>query len=280
MTRFRFTTEELELLAIFEEGPSLEATAKAYGRDPTVVSRILKRISEKGPVLEKISGRWRLTAAGRNLNALTKDMSAAQGAILNEETVLRVGSNREFVTRMLVPALAPLRSKLKVSSMVIKSYEQGCEKALLDGQIDIALDCGRPFASDIAFKLCAAEPMAIVCSAEFHRRHREAFRREAHRELPVIACERLGPDRAAGYQIAFHFNDVAAARAACLEGLGWMMAPIYAVKDELASRRLLRPYDQAKVHEKYGVWWLRSRRYLGDQVKVLEQWLAQADFGE
>lgn len=280
MTRFHFSTEELELLAIFEESPSLEATAKAYGRDPTVVSRILKRISEKGPVLEKISGRWKLTDLGRSLNSLTKDMTLAQGAILNEETVLRVGSNREFVTRMLVPALAELKPKLKVSSMIIKSYEQGCEKALLEGQIDIALDCGRPFASDIAFKTCAAEPMDIVCSAEFLKKHRDAFKRDDHRSLPVISCERLGPDRAGGYDIAFHFNDVAAARAACLEGLGWMMMPIYAVKEELADKRLVRPYDKAKVHEKYGVWWLRSRRYLNHQVKTLEQWLSKADFGE
>lgn len=280
MLRFVFSSEELELLAAIEGNPGLEKIAEAYGRDPTVISRMLKRISEKGPVIEKISGRWRLTDQGRKLNSLTKDTWLAQKAILHEEIVIRIGSNREFVPRVLAPELEILSKRMGLSSLVIKSFEDGGERALLEGQIDIALDCGKPFSSDISFKTCAPEPISIVCSPEFFKKHREAFKKNQYGDLPMISCDRLplrvyDPGAKTPLVQPYQFNDIAGARAACINGLGWMFAPLYAVKSELKAKQLVKPYARDWAIEKYGVWYLRERVHLQSYVKILEDWLSK-----
>ena len=280
MTRFKFSTEELELLSAFEQLPSLEAVSNSLGKDPTVVSRMLKRIAEKSPVLEKVSGRWKITDTGRKLNSITKDLCNCQNAILEEEVILRIGSNREFIPRVLVPSLEKLKARLNVSTLIIKSFESGTENPLLNGQIDIALDCGRPYASDIAFKSCAPEPMSIVCSPKFLKKHKENFTEDNFLNLPMIYCDRLGFERfdtekTRNLRVDFHFNDISAARAACVQGLGWMLIPSYAVCDEIDKKLLVKPFDKDWGFEKYGVWWMRSRKHLSPYIKIFEEWLSE-----
>jgi nicotinamidase-related amidase len=85
MTRDRFplSSEQLELLLAFEAtGGSLTRLAEVLRRDPSVVSRNLTRLGEDAAVLEKVAGRWRLTDAGKRVNAASRHYLGQLGETL------------------------------------------------------------------------------------------------------------------------------------------------------------------------------------------------------
>ncbi len=277
--KFLLTSEELELLMAFETNRSLEQLSLTLGRDPTVISRALKRIASKAPVIEKLAGRWSITPMGRKMNSATIDLLLASDVILRESTSLRIGSNQQFVPRVLVPSIEILLEELKVENLTVKTFAEGTERALLDGQIDVSFDCGKPHSNEISFKQCIEEPISIICSPSFYAKNRLSFDEENLKDIPMILCDRLLPDRLApeeqiGQRGSLYFNDIASARAACLHGLGWMFIPLYAARTEIEARRLMCPYKKSWGREKYGIWWLRSRKFVIPSVKILANWLS------
>ena len=88
---FILTSSEAYLLIQFEQNPSLEALANTLHRDPTAISRQLKRISEKGDFLVKASGRWRITQSGMRINQATKDYILSQNKVLDKKIHLKIG---------------------------------------------------------------------------------------------------------------------------------------------------------------------------------------------
>lgn len=85
--KFPLTSEQLDLLMAFEaaEG-SLVRLADNVRRDPSVVSRNLARLAEDAPVLAKVGGKWRLTTAGRRVNALSREYLTELAKTLARDT--------------------------------------------------------------------------------------------------------------------------------------------------------------------------------------------------
>ena len=81
--RFPLSSDQLDLLLTFEaaEG-NLGRLSAGMLRDASVVSRNLTRLGSDAPVVEKVDGKWRLTAAGRRVNELSRAFIADLGATL------------------------------------------------------------------------------------------------------------------------------------------------------------------------------------------------------
>ncbi len=75
--RFKFTTEQLELLLAFEEARGLADLSEVLHKDPSVVSRNLQRLFEIAPVLKKEDRKWQITDLGKELNKESKKFSVA-----------------------------------------------------------------------------------------------------------------------------------------------------------------------------------------------------------
>src|SRR5690242_6249668 len=71
-SKFPLTSDQLELLLSFETNGSLSALSQNLGKDPSVISRNLQRMSEAMPVVVKQQGRWQITAFGQEVNSLTR----------------------------------------------------------------------------------------------------------------------------------------------------------------------------------------------------------------
>ena len=125
--------QEAELLLAFEGTSGLEAVAQILGRDPTVISKQLKRIANKTPALSKVGGRWQLTDQGKKLNQLTREYILGQQAVTAEVASLRIGTNREFGTRILAKDIQSFLKCIGPAVVTLKLYESGIESALLDG---------------------------------------------------------------------------------------------------------------------------------------------------
>lgn len=275
---FILTNDESEILLAFENHPSIEKLSIVLRKDISNISRALKKIHEKLPVVEKQNNRWQLTELGKKLNQNTRDAIQFQQTLLKQQTYLKIGTNREFASHILGERFSEIQSLLPDTQLRICAFEEGTEKALLDGVIDIGIDCERPFSPDIAYKLLLPEKIVLVCSAEFKKINALEIKQNRIFELPHLLCDRLSPDHLLKKQdyhlnIKASFNDIATTRSACVAGQGWALLPQYSVQHELDKKKLVLVDVDIKGESSYGVWWLRSRKYLEPQIENLKNWL-------
>lgn len=278
MARMLLSDTDLELLLEFENNSSIDSLSRSIHKDPTVISRQLKRIAEKADVLTKIAGRWTLNESGRRINQATRDFIKIQSSILVKENHIRIGTNREFASRIIAKDIATIKELIGAHSIALNTYEYGIENALLAGEIDLGFDCGRPQSPEIQFKHIQSEELTVVASPDFYINHlKKNILITELIELPHIFCERLNPGELMGIRdsvknIIFSTNDIASARGACLESCGWAFLPTYAVRQEidLGLLRIVEPFQY--TNEYYGVWKLRSRVHLNEEFLNLTKW--------
>ncbi|MBS1960796.1 MAG: substrate-binding domain-containing protein [Bdellovibrionales bacterium] len=271
------SSSEAELLAALEFSPALEALGRALGRDPTVVSKQLKRIAERTDFVRKTRGRWALSDAGKAFNRIHADYLFAQGALRRQKRNLRIGTNREFASRVVAPHFAELRRLFPETALALYARDGAIEESLLAGEIDLALECGKPWSPEVNFRQAVDEPIVAVAAPAIARDFiAKKFAHSAER-TPYVACDRLSFERLSGGAlaagvIAARTDDVATARALCVAGVGWALLPRYAVRAELKRGALLE-LGAPKYRERYGVWALRSRVALRESRDRLQTWL-------
>ncbi len=273
------SSDDCALLLRFSESNGLANLAQSLGRDISVVSRKLQRLASEVPVLEKHGGRWSLTPLGREVVQWTRDAVSSQSRLLQRPHSLRLATTREFAARILSPALPELRKRLPLLELEIYSFEGGTEEALLEGNVDIAIDCGRPQSPDIRFQLLAKEEVSLFASPAFLRNH--VIKKQEDLYLaPHVEFLRLPPSRylllkAQVYKRFARFNDIAACRAAAVAGCGWALLPTYAVREEIENGKL-RHLDLFSIEqENYGIWWLRDRKALKPYLGVFAAWMKE-----
>lgn len=279
---FILTSEECELLVVFESNSSLEKLANAIGRDISNVSRSLSRIATKLPVVEKMSGRWVLTEQGKKLVQQTRDSVQFQRSLFQKQTWLRIGTNREFSARVIGKNLDGIQTLFPDSHLRIMAFESGTEQALLDGLIDIGIDCERPFSPEISFKTSVKESIVVVASPKFKKEHQKEIRDGSFFGLPHLLCDRLAPDRILmksenPLNTLASFNDIATTRSACQLGMGWALLPRYTVQEELDRGLLVEIESIGGGESTYGVWWLRGRKYLQPIALGVQSWLKKIE---
>lgn len=278
--RFLLTSDECELLLELEKAQTIEKTAKAVGKDSSGVSRQLSKIAQKYPAIEKRAGKWVLTEVGKRLNSISRDTIQIQQQLAEEQTILRIGTNREFAARVLAPQLSHFRELFGSTQLIIYTFEYGTEAALLSGQIDVGLDCERPNDPEIAYKLLADEPIIKVCSKKFKTKYKTEIQEKHLERIPHLLCERLYPDKILlqkenRQHIVACFNDIATARAACVSGLGWALLPHYSVREELKQGQLVQIENSPTGKAKYGVWWSRTRYSNKKAIHSICEWLKE-----
>ena len=273
------SADEAEVLCHFEMYASLELLSLKLGRDLTVLSKIWKRISEKADTLVKAGGRWKLTESGKLLNQATRDYIHSQNSIIKGKYLLRVGTNREFAARVIAPNILQFQQCFPNREIAISVFESGSEAALLDGRVDLGFDCGRPESPDIFHKSFLDEELATVATPGFYLQHRRSFQKGDFSQAPHLLYDRMPPDKYMGQhgrflKVLLQTNDIASARAMCLQGIGWALLPKYSVQEELNAGSLKLCHPQQYERERYGVWRLRSRKHLITDFTSACNWLS------
>jgi len=281
-TQFPLSSDDCELLLEFELYPSLIELAAKMQRDHSIIARAIKRLSERFPVVEKKNGKWVITELGRRINESSRVALMNQISTLNEQSSIKLGTNREFSSTILVSDFQVLRDIFQNMQISISTYEKGVEKALIDGKIDIGLDCDRPYSPEISYKLVIDEPILAVASKNFIKYFKNEINLGKYTELPHLFCDRLHPDKILSSSenqllVEACFNDITTTKVVCIQGIGWALLPAYTIKNELHSGKLVQIDPQIFGKSKYGVWWLRSRPQLKASCEKLIQWLQQQE---
>jgi DNA-binding transcriptional LysR family regulator len=272
-----FSFEESALLGELKSRPTLEMLSQKLRKDASVISRDLKRISEKAPVIEKINGRWVLTELGSDIALWSKKIAMEQSEILGKDYSLTIATTREFASRILAKGFGQL-SKDGIRYKIM-TCENGIEDAILKGEADFGFDCGRPEDPSISFKQIIQEDIVTVASTKFIKAQKlKNF--DDVTEDDFLYYSRLTPLQCKNIDVMkarISSNDIAVLRSLILDHQGWSTLPYYAVKEEIDQNKLaVIPGGDIRGY-KFGVWWLRGRDSLSKRVKEAEEWLGSQE---
>ena len=286
---FPVSSEDCQILLLLEESRSVAAVASALRRDVSVVSRHVARLAQDGAFVEKVDGRWGVSARGRRVAAWARDAIQSQGQALSACGTIRIATTREFAARVLGPAFVELRARmarLSTGRITILTSEEGVESRILAGEADIGLDCGRLSDPTIRFRRVVAEPFVLAAAPAFLKSLKKSPSIDLLLDRPHLQYQRINTARLLGLSIEIPktvgvFNDLGAVRAACESGAGWAVFPKYAVAHELEQGTLqeLGAFSKRMEPEQFGVWWLRDRRTVEPTVAELVRWLASVKLG-
>ena len=151
-------------------------------------------------------------------------------------------------------------------SISIQVYEDGVEQPLLQGEVDLGFDCGKPDTPEILHRRITPETIAPVIAPRLSRKMKKKISLEDLIGIPHIFCNRLSPARimdrgAPGFlNTIIRSNDIALTREICIQGFGWALLPVYCIRRELDSGALELIGAKTYTQEKYGVWILRNRQ--------------------
>lgn len=270
-----FTWDENLLLIELERKPTLQDLSNKLQKDASVISRDLKRISEKAPVIEKINGRWVLTEKGSHLALWAKKVRIEQNEILGRDYTLTIATTREFASRILAKNFSVLQNN-KVKFKII-TCENGIESPLLKGIADFGFDCGRPSDPLVAFKQIIEEEIVTVASPKFIKINKIKSIDDLIAEQ-FLDYSRLSSNKIKNMDTsksAISSNDIAVIRSLVAQDAGWATLPYYAIKEEIDQKKMVMFKDGDIKGYKFGVWWLRGRDSLMPWIKVAGEWLSQ-----
>lgn len=251
--RFPLHTLEFELLIAFMEGQSVQAAARALGKDPTVVSRMIQGIQERFPLFEKRDKKWRLADLGVSMAELAKAQASESARRLNERRTLTIATTPEFAMRMLPRFFTKNHPSIRYEVMASHSSVEGI---LLKGWADVGIECGRPQSPLIRFKQVAPETLVIAYPEKWGGMDADALLSRPYLEftrLPAHEILGLSENLPETY---FRSNSVGFLRELVRKGLGWTIVPRYSV---LPGERLRTFPIRSPRPEKFGVWWSRQK---------------------
>lgn len=272
--KFSLSSDDCELLLAFEKASTLERLSRLIHRDTSAVSRRLKHLSAKAPVIEKMGNRWRLTALGTEINRWTEEALSQQARTLAKPTEIKIGASRMFASKVLARKLSEIQDGFKPHLVSLVSLDGSLEPYLLNGTIDIAFTCGRPEDPAIAHKSVARERYVAAASRNFSSRHKPT----AHNlyRLPFLAFRNttgrypFAELSAKAKNTVGIFNDPISLFEAVSAGVGWSVLPYFSL--ETNNQLSVIPFIEIET-ENYGVWWLRERKSTKRNVDFALRWL-------
>ena len=110
-----------------------------------------------------------------------------QRSIASHQTSLRIGTNREFGARIVGPKFQDLRDLFPNTQLFVYTFAYGTESAILNGKIDIGVDCERPHDPEVAFKLLIEESISAVASPDFFKTYKSQIQDGLMHLIPQFA---------------------------------------------------------------------------------------------
>ena len=277
--RFALSSEDCELLLVLADHPTVQEVAAVLRRDASVISRRLRALSERLPVIEKRHTRWRLTGLGERVNAWSREAIQVQRALVGQETELRLGATRAFATHALAPRLAAFRALEGSPRLSLCSFEPGqLDRALVEGRVEVAFSCGRPREAGVRCRGAVSERyVGVVATALSAGVVDEPW------ELPHLAFGdgRGGDPFLAQVErcrdVVATLDDALVLREAVRAGVGWAILPAYLVQEDVDAGALVEFELEGLPSPTYGVWWLASRPSLEPWVDEALAWLQRLD---
>lgn len=288
MSKFEISPEDCLIALEFRDSSSLRDVAARLNCDPSALVRKVQRISGEHGLLEKVKGRWVLTAKGHLLNRWTEDSLVSQKKLLDSKPQMRIGTSMWLAEQVVVPNYVGLhRSTDNKYNWVVCTPSRSFEAELIEGTCDFVIACGAPIDPLVSYKRILPEEWIVIAPTAW----KKSFKKDSDNDLfdillskPFVRHVDLNPQEFLGLQneitdISITVDSMIGIRAAVTSGYGWSLVPRLAVMKELRNEELLEiPHPKLKSLKPnhLSLWWLRSRKEPQQMASVLQQWLNTA----
>lgn len=273
--RFFINSEDAEILSLLESSENLREIASRFGRDVSVISRRLQKISEDFHFIEKVDGRWRLNKSGLRFNQWTRNAINEQKKYLVGTEEITIGMSREFASRIFIPEMKDFYKEF--SQIKLLTSDEGIEGLILDRLIDVGFDCGTPYSPDVAFKKVCPENLLICAGPKFLEKESIQNTKDLvgkpYIHYPGNSLSVIQEITKNHLEIKLSVSDISSLREALIADHGWSLIPRFTVLEELKNKKLL----EIKGHEikplSYGVWWHKNQQKKHRLIEFSLEWL-------
>lgn len=285
---FQIPLDDCLVVLEFRDGSSLRDVAARLNLDPSALVRKVQRIAAEHELLEKIKGRWVLTAKGHLVNRWTEDTLISQQRLLDTKPQLRIGTSMWLSEQVIVPYSACLnRDTGHKYNWLILTPNRHFETELLEGTCDFIITCGAPVDPLIAYKKILPEEWIVIVPKTWQKDFKnlkdekllQALRKKSFvRHIDINAEEFLNfPERMENISVSV--DNLIGIRSAVAKGYGWSLVPRLAVLKELRAQEIV----EVSLSELQGIknnhlslWWSRARKEHHQLAPTLQQWLLRS----
>lgn len=285
---FQIPPDDCLIALQFREASSLRDVAARLNLDPSALVRKVQRIANEHGLLEKIKGRWVLTAKGHLVNRWTEDTLISQQRLLDTKPRLRIGTSMWLSEQVVVPYSACLnRDTAHKYDWLILTPGRELETELLEGTCDFVITCGAPTDPLCAYKKILPEEWIAIVPRAWHKDFKNPKDQKAlhtllqkefvrHVDLNVEDFLNLA-ERIENVSVSV--DNLIGVRSAVAKGYGWSVVPRLSVLKELRQQEIIEvPLSELRgiKNNHLSLWWSRARKEHQQLAPVLQQWLSRS----
>ncbi|QDK39142.1 hypothetical protein DOE51_16880 [Bdellovibrio sp. NC01] len=285
MSKFEISPEDCLITLEFRDSASLREVATRLNCDPSALVRKVQRIASEHGLLEKVKGRWVLTAKGHLLNRWTEDSLVSQKRLLESKPQMRIGTTMWLSEQVIVPYYQALHQATEAHyNWIVTTPHRSFETELIEGTCDFVIACGAPVDPLISYKRILPEEFILIAPKSWQKEFKKIEEQERFEKLltkPFVRHSDMNPQEFLNLpeqitNISLTVDNIIGIRSAVSKGHGWSVVPRLAVLNELEADELIEiPYGKLKVltQNHLSLWWLRSRKEPQQLVGKMQQWL-------
>lgn len=261
---------DLESLRCFAQAAqhlSFRVAAKACALSPAAFGDRIRRLEEElgAPLFERTTRKVALTRAGERLlpqaRRCLEEAERCRSIVASNESApyeLLLGTRFELGLSWIVPALARLEKKHPERRLHLYFGDTpDLLPRVLHGELSCMITSARLTNPGLSFARLHEEEYVVVAAASLIKRHAFAAPDDArqhqlldvHEDLPLFRyfLDARSAREVWQFRAVQHLGAIAAVRARVLEGAGIAVLPLYFVRQDLASRRLVRLMGKTKL---------------------------------
>lgn len=261
---------DLESLRCFAQAAqhlSFRVAAKACALSPAAFGDRIRRLEEElgAPLFERTTRKVTLTRAGERLvpqaRRCLEEAERCRSIVASNESApyeLLLGTRFELGLSWVVPALSRLEKKHPERRLHLYFGDTpDLLPRVLRGELSCMITSARLTHPGLSFARLHEEEYVLVAAASLIQRQpfaapddaRQHQLLDVHEDLPLFRyfLDARSAREVWQFRAVQHLGAIAAVRARVLEGAGIAVLPLYFVRQDLASRRLVRLMSKTKL---------------------------------
>lgn len=281
MIKYPINPEYCLILNAFSHSGSLRGAADLLGIDPPSLVRKVRRLVAETDFLHKTNNRWVLSESGQKIAQWTEGIINEQKTLKEDKPRIRIGAFPWLAEEMLIPQFSQLLKKTdQKNSWSFQIVAKDLEKELIQSRVDFIVTGHAPNNPSIAHKKSSTYPWVAICPKDWKKKFDSLPEKElstALKELPYIRHSEINPERYMDFKPEQTFNctmdGVIGVRSAVVAGFGWSIVPVMSAQTLIREKKIFKLDVHTKIKDEFSLWWLRDRKDLRANSKIIFDWL-------
>lgn len=281
MLKFPIPPEYCLIINAFSQASTLRGAAALLGMDPPALVRKVRRLSEDFGYLQKVGSRWTLTEAGLRVAQWTDEFINSQSYLAQEKSQIRIAAYAWLAEEMLIPKFDDLNARSN-QSWVFKVIGPDLEKELIHSRSDLVIHGLSPNDPAIAHKKIVTYSWVVVVPYSWKKNLQYLNQNELVEFLQkkkFVRHSGMNIDNVLEFKLTnfsqLSVDGVIGLRSAIISEHGWSVLPTMSIQSAVHEKKIYKLSMPTLIKDEVSVWWLRARKDMGEQAKVVARWISE-----